>query len=193
MTIKSIRTGWTGISALAGNDQWFSDFESIASVTVGAGGSSTISFTSVPSTYQHLQIRGIARTDRNAGNDFFRIRFNSDSGANYKSHELYGDGSSPYSRVLGEVNEIAGPYATASTATADRFGVFIIDVLDYANTNKNKTVRSFTGFDLNGSGVVSMFSGFRNNTEAINSISISPLLGTNFVVNSHFALYGIRG
>jgi hypothetical protein len=31
------------------------DFESIATVTVGSGGSAVISFTSIPSTYAHLQ------------------------------------------------------------------------------------------------------------------------------------------
>ena len=35
------------------------DFESIATVTVGGGGAASIEFTSIPGTYQHLQIRGI--------------------------------------------------------------------------------------------------------------------------------------
>ena len=37
------------------------DFESIATVTVGSGGASSIEFTSIPGTYQHLQVRGLLR------------------------------------------------------------------------------------------------------------------------------------
>lgn len=182
-----------GILASATTAGQLGSFESIATVTVGSGGSASISFTSISSGYQHLQIRGIARSDRSASNDFFRIRFNGDTGANYKSHELYGDGSSAFSRVFGESNEIVGTYATGATATANRFGVFVMDILDYKNTNKNKTIRNLSGWDDNGSGAVSFTSGFRNSTTAIDSISIAPLLGSNFVQYSHFALYGIKG
>ena len=39
-------------------------YESIATVTVGAGGTSTITFSSIPTGYTHLQIRGIAQIGR---------------------------------------------------------------------------------------------------------------------------------
>jgi len=52
-------------------------------VQVGSGGSATISFTSIPSTYKHLQIRGIARNTSGSGFNKMNIRFNSDSGSVY--------------------------------------------------------------------------------------------------------------
>lgn len=47
---------------LAGNSFWnpwspSTDYDSIATTTVGAGGAASITFSSIPSTYQHLQIR----------------------------------------------------------------------------------------------------------------------------------------
>jgi hypothetical protein len=36
-------------------------YKLIASYTTGAGGINTITFSSIPQTYTHLQIRGIAR------------------------------------------------------------------------------------------------------------------------------------
>jgi hypothetical protein len=49
-------------------------FESIQTVTVGAGGASSISFTSIPATYASLQIRYLAQNDA-AYEDFFDVYF----------------------------------------------------------------------------------------------------------------------
>ena len=70
-----------------------SSYESIATTTVGALGASSVTFSSIPSTYKHLQLRWIARSNRVAAQDFVDIRLNSDTGANYSAHLLYGDGS----------------------------------------------------------------------------------------------------
>jgi len=52
-------------SLLAGNTAYIpGDFQSISTVTVGAGGSSSITFNSIPSTYSHLQIRALSRSQR---------------------------------------------------------------------------------------------------------------------------------
>ena len=48
----------------------------IGTTTVGAGGSSSITFSSIPATYTHLQIRGIASNTANV-NEGYRFRFNS--------------------------------------------------------------------------------------------------------------------
>ena len=77
---------------LAGNAAYNpSSYESVATVTVGAGGSSSISFTSIPSTYKHLQLRisGLA------GAADAYLYLNSDTtNSNYYMHSLYGNGSS---------------------------------------------------------------------------------------------------
>lgn len=170
------------------------DYESIATVTVGSGGSSSITFSSIPSTYAHLQIRAIGRTNRSspATNDPFKLVFNSDTGNNYDQHYLQGNGSSVSSFPDINVGFIAAYLATATSATASVFGVTIVDILDYANTNKYKTTRALGGFDNNGSGIVALVSGNWRNTNAITNIVISPQIGSSFNEYSHFALYGIK-
>ena len=164
-------------------------YESIATVTIGAGGATSATFSSIPSTYKHLQIRGFAR---NSAADYtISARFNSDSGSNYTIHQLYGDGST------------TGAYANASTAggvpigqTAfgtSIFGAFVCDILDYANTNKYKTSRSLVGQDRNGAGQILLESGLWSNTAAISNIEVRINGTALFEQYSSFALYGIKG
>ena len=77
--------------------------------------------------------------------------------------------------------------------TANSFGAYVVDVLDYANTNKYKTVRTLGGKDLNGSGQEGLYSNLWKNTNAITDITLKVVGGSNFVQYSHFALYGIKG
>ena len=69
-------------------------YESIQTVTVGAGGSASVTFSSIPATYKHLQIRGILRSSYSPSNTSMRLTFNSDTGNNYSSHFLMSTGSS---------------------------------------------------------------------------------------------------
>lgn len=172
-------------------------YESIATVTVGSGGQSTISFTSIPSTFTHLQIRTFARTTRNSSTgDFYAIRFNSDSGANYiVGHQLYGDGTTTGSFFNGASgNQIYIERIPALNSTANVFGAINIDILDYKNTNKYKTTRALGGWDNNGTtSQIAFASGAWMSTTAISSISITSGTISNFVEYSSFALYGIKG
>ena len=67
-------------------------YESIATVTVGAGGSSSVTFSSIPSTFKHLQVRGLVQLANGSGELDFR--FNGDTGSNYSYHRIYGNGAS---------------------------------------------------------------------------------------------------
>lgn len=167
------------------------DYESIQTYTVGAGGQASITFSSIPSTYKHLQVRGIARTSNTEIN--LQIRLNGDTGGNYMAHNLQGDGSTAggYSSSTGGTNMFLLRVATNST-TAGTFGAGVIDVLDYANTNKNTTLRSLTGYDANGSGFINLLSGLWLNTAAVNSIQIYNAGGANLAEYSTFALYGVK-
>jgi hypothetical protein len=158
-------------------------YDSIATTTVGAGGASSISFTSIPSTYTHLQIRGIALM---TGAQNLLTRFNSDTGSNYSAHELYGSGSA------------AGAAATTSTNNAysgyvdSQLGVMVQDILDYSNTSKYKTSRILAGSDANGSGYIFLRSTLWMNTAAITRIDIVPAGAATFTQYSSFALFGIK-
>lgn len=182
-----------GIIASSGVGAAGGDYESIASVTVGSGGQASISFTSIPSTYQHLQIRGIGRDTHGSAAHSLRLRFNSDSGSNYTYHALTGDGSSASAGALTAQPAQYPGYLMGISGGANVFASTIIDVLDYANTNKNKVTRTLSGVDDNGSGQIGLFSGMWINTAAITSIELLPVASTNFAQFSSFALYGIKG
>jgi len=169
-------------------------FESIATVTVGSGGAASAEFTSIPGTYTHLQVRMFAKTDRALNRDGVRMRMNSVStGSPYAWHGLYGDGASAFADGGANLNEIVTFRAAGNTSATSIWGGLIIDVLDYANTNKNTTIRCLGGVDLNGAGEIWLSSGLWNNTSAITTLTFTPNVGSNFLQYSHFALYGIKG
>jgi hypothetical protein len=168
-------------------------FESIATTTVGSGGSSTITFSSITGTYNHLQIRMIARTNRTGySNDLLKITFNSDTGSNYANHYLYGDGGSAGAGANSSQTSMQNWVMSTDAANTSVFGASVIDILDYSNTNKYKTLRSLGGFDNNGDGYIVLNSGLWQSTSAITSISITMNSGTSFKQYSSFALYGIK-
>jgi hypothetical protein len=173
------------------------DYESISTVTVGAGGAASVSFTSIPGTYKHLQIRGLVRNSRAGfGNSGGLYQFNGDTSANYSWHSFQGDGSSTGARTVAAPVGIATNSEAAIGAAASIFGAITFDILDYANTTKYKTARAFSGVDVNGTvagygGVVEIVSGNWRSTSAITSITIladSP----NYVQYTTFSLYGIK-
>jgi len=165
-----------------------SSFESIATAT-GTGSSGTITFSSIPSTYSHLQIRYISRTS--AAGESVLMQVNSDTGSNYTRHRLVGNGSAASASAFVSATSFYVGDATGGTDTT-YFDSNIIDIIDYASTTKNKTERHFQGLDKNGSGSVSLASGVWMNTSAITSVSIFVTAG-NFTTDSRFALYGIKG
>ena len=179
---SSLKTLNKSDSFLAGNAYYVPpSYESIATVNVGAGGSSTITFSSIPSTYKHLQIRGFSTY---ASNENVYMKPNGNAGT--KGHQLQGDGAT----AIGDFYNAIIVYS--SRTTTGKY-VFITDVLDYASTTKNKTFRSLAGGDDNGAGRVSLNSGFYDNTAAISSIDIVLSSGGSFTQYSSFALYGIKG
>jgi hypothetical protein len=160
-------------------------YESIATTIVGAGGTSTVSFSSISSAYTHLQIRYIALGSSGGGT----MTFNSDTATNYSRHYLEGTGAAATS---GASTSAANMAIINGSGTANTPAVGIIDVLDYANVNKYKTVRELTGIDINGAGgFIDLFSGNWRSTSAVSTITITA--ATTFSQYSSFALYGIKG
>lgn len=172
-------------------------YESIATQTVGAGGASSVTFSSIPSTYKHLQIRYMARsTVSNVNDGYTSIRFNGDgtNGNYYFYHVLQGDGASVTAGAGGTNAIIYSGVTAGNNASANVFGVGVIDILDYTSTNKYKYPRALSGMDNNGAGKVSLSSGLWFNTAAITSITIGAnAFGNNWTQYSTFALYGIKG
>lgn len=162
-----------------------SSYESIATVSVGAGGASYVEFTSIPNTYKHLQIRGISKASASGTDSYITINSNTSS---VRRHQLLGDGSSTSS-----ISNAGDAYIimTAGSSGTSIFDASVIDFLDYSSTTKNKVVRVLSGRDLNGSGLLSFGSALWTTTSEIANIKITPA-GTSFVQYTHFALYGIK-
>ena len=167
-------------------------YDSLATVTVGATSVASITFAGIPTGYKHLQIRGILRnTSANTGDDSVLLTVNSDTGANYATHRLTGNGSAAGAQSYTSGTAIVPYFNANGNSGASIFGAYIWDVLDYANTSKNKTIRLLGGVDFNGSGTVGLISGAWFNTAAINSLTFTSGSG-NFVQYSSFALFGVK-
>ena len=160
------------------------DFQSIATETVGVGGTGTVTFGSIPGTYKHLQIRihDMPSADHN-----ITMRFNSDTGSNYSYHNLSGNGSTVISTAVAPENLMYLP-GTSGGLTFPL--VVVCDILDYADTNKFKTVRALGGNDNNSTqGAIAFRSNNWRSTSAVTTITLSG----SFAQYSSFALYGIKG
>jgi hypothetical protein len=180
-------------SLLIGNPAFIpSNFYSLATTLVGSGGASAITFSSIPSGYKHLQIRAIARTNRSAGVDIMSMRMNSDTGNNYADHLVYGDGSSAQTDRNSSYGTINIQRVASDNLNNGIVSPFVIDILDYTNTNKNKTVRYLGGYDANGSGRCVFGSGLWLNTSAVTTITLDSPFASNFTQYSRFTLYGVR-
>ena len=164
--------------------------ESIATITVGAGGASSIEFVDIPQTFAHLQVRGIFRAD-GTGGPGLSARLNSDTGDNYARHGLSGDGASASAFGVGADNFMSVGGMPTTSQTAGKFSALVLDILDYASTSKKTTVRSLCGQDYDGSGDIMLRSGLWMSTAAVSSITFLDTSGRNFVQYSQAALYGI--
>jgi len=157
-------------------------------ITVGAAGTTSINFTNIPSTYSHLQIRFMSL---NASAQSVIMQFNGDTNSNYAKHSLNGNGSSALGQGYSSQSyfNLQGYRVAASTPNPV---VGVVDILDYANTNKAKTARILSGFDANGSGEIDLNSGLWTSNNAITSILIR--LESSGTINQHsqFALYGVK-
>jgi hypothetical protein len=175
-----------GITASSNQTVKQTDFYQIATTTVGSGTSAQIVFNSIPQIYTHLQLRGI-KANTFGGSSGCNFTFNNDTAANYASHLLYSDTNTVYS--------FAGPNGSAlplgnNSGGSSYFGMFVVDILDYRNTNKFKTVRYFSGYQTSGGSEIENGSGLWRSTSAVNEIRINAAT-YNFRQYSSFQLYGV--
>ena len=184
-----------GTGAAAGGG---TSYESIASYTIGSGGALDVTFSSIPSTFKHLQIRYMLRNSgANVADGYSTVQFNGDTSSSnyYFGHLLYGTGSgSAIAAALGTNAIIFTGGGAGNNAAANVFGAGVIDILDYQNGNKYSTVRSLGGIDNNGAGAMYLASGSWYNTSAITSIRFgTAAFGANMLQYTSVALYGIKG
>jgi len=170
-------------------------FQSIA--TASATGAS-VTFSSIPSTYKHLQIRSLYRdTSTSTGQVApLYIQFNADSGSNYAYRTVgaaSNTGTISFSTAASQTWMRISFAGICAYNTAGLYGASIIDILSYSSSTINKTIRYMAGGDINGTSAgngAAMGSGLWMNTNAITSITVSAGNG-GFASGSTLALYGI--
>ena len=163
-----------------------SAFESIATTTISSA-TSSIEFTSIPSTYTHLQVRAhmVCSTTNNM---YMQLGNGSiDAGSNYSWKQLWGQSTTANSN---DGQDQAFIY-TGYVANASYPASLIIDIADYANTNKFKTAKTMCANNNNTAGFAISFSGNWRSSSAVDRLKITTGSGT-FNQYSHFALYGIK-
>ena len=165
-----------------------SSFESIATVN-GTGSSGTITFSSIPSTYVALQLRMNIITS--VGGESLYIQLNG-SGSNHTYHNLSGNGSAATANgAASPQNGYIGFFNDGMSQTYPN--TVITDIIDYASTTKNKTVKSIFGNDRNAAGgSIGLTSNLWVSTTAVSSLNIK-LTANNFTTGTTIALYGIKG
>jgi hypothetical protein len=161
-------------------------YDALSTVTVPAGGVASITFAGIPTGYKHLQIRAFARSTVQAR---LLMQVNSAT-SGYAVHYLLGDGASASAGAAANTTHFA---MAQSQADANIFSASIVDLLDYSNTAKNKTVRILAGNDKNGSGgEIALWSGVYMNTSEITSAKLYFDSSANIAQYSQFSLYGVR-
>jgi hypothetical protein len=195
--VGGLKTKTAYTSFLAGNSQYVSPtYEAIATTTLATAAAS-ITFSSIPTDYTHLQVRIWGYN--NSGSDrTLWMQFNSDSGSNYRNHYLAGTGAAISASADSAATVGILPYNGPSSATgfngdSTKASVVIMDILDYTNTNKYTTVRTIGGWDGNGSGQIYFSSGLWMNTAAITNLYFHLPYSTLVGTGTKMALYGIKG
>jgi hypothetical protein len=164
-------------------------FSKLATVTVGAGGVSSITLSSIPQTYNDLCVKISTRTDFAATNDNIKMSFNG-STSSFAIKLLFGSGTAAGSVSIG--NNTGGIVSIGANATSSTFGNAELYIPNYTSSN----YKSYSADSVAESNTASMFmylnAGLWSNYSAITSINLAVQGGTNFVQYSTATLYGIR-
>jgi hypothetical protein len=179
-------TIWDGTTAT-------SAFDSLGVVVLTAT-TASITFSNIPQTYTHLQIRGVHRsTDSGASDVTLVAQFNGDTGSNYSYHRLYGYGSSASADAATSSSSLAIGNVATDGNTATVYTASISDILDYTSSVKHKTTKSLSGFDNNSNGSVHVGSGSwrASSITGITSILVKTS-GSSFTAGTTISLYGIK-
>lgn len=169
-------------------------YDALATINIPSGGVASVTFAGIPSGYKDLQLRVLARTTRASSLDNLWINFNGDAGNNYYSHRFEGDGSSIYADGFGLSGQPTAFLVPTAANLANVFCGGIMDIIDYSSTTKNKTLRTMRGFDMNGTGYITLggILWMPSTIQAITSITLASGNSANIAEYSSLALYGVK-
>ena len=162
-------------------------YEAIATTTVGTA-VADVTFSTISGSYTDLVLT-VAKLTSTTSSPYLCFQFNSDTGSNYSSTILEGNGSTASSNRWSNEPQIYTGYNVASGTTSD--GMVITHFQNYSNTTTNKTSLTRTailGGSFPGTGAVV---GLWRSTAAITSIKIFQNAG-NINSGCVLTLYGIK-
>lgn len=165
-------------------------YTEIASVTVGSGGSSTISFSSIPATYTDLQIYFSYKTNRSNAADAVGFYLNTDTTTgNYTIRQLNGTGSAVASTTPPYNDEyMFGDGNGANTYVYSNSQIYIAN---YASSSAKSLSIDSVG-ENNGLTAYSNIAAYLwNSSSAVNKITMFPITGTAFLQYTTAYIYGI--
>jgi hypothetical protein len=165
-----------------------STYEPIATQTLGSN-AATVTFSSIPSTYTDLVL--VTQPAATSFGENVGLRFNSDTGTNYSSTCLSGDGSSASSSRTTSFSYINVANLIGTTGTLGGMTT-ISQIMNYSNSTTYKTVLNRTGQNGGTFNGVEAIVGLWRNTAAITSIIVRQTGSANFITGSTFTLYGIK-
>jgi hypothetical protein len=172
-------------------------YEPIATTTLTSD-QSTVTFSTISGSYTDLVLVCAAKSASGASSDDVRIylRFNSDSGNNYSTTYLNGDGTTAASfrdSNRAQVDNIAN----ISTNGSSELALFTYSINNYSSASVFKSVIQRGGNNFNASTILRQTGvavSLWRNTNAITSILILGGSGNSsvgFASGSTFTLYGI--
>jgi hypothetical protein len=169
-------------------------FELIASSTVGAGGASSIDFTSIPSTFTDLCLKVSGRSSAAFTRRAMRLNINnSTTASDYADRYLLGSGSAASSSAdaAGSQSYIVAWDLPAASATSNTFANIEIYIPNYAVSAYKSISIDGVGEENGTTAYMGLVAGIYNQTTAINRLTVTPDSG-NFVEFSTAYLYGVK-
>lgn len=183
-----------GFFATAGAGGALANSFDLLETTILGSSTSTVTFSNLNtySDYKHLQFRIVTRATDSAGSTgFLNIRINGVTTSTYGSHTMNGRADAVRSAGNGSWNSILNNVTIPlGNTSSNAFSATVIDILDFNNSNKKPTIRTFSGVAISEDPYVVFTSGMLDSQAAMNSISF---FGWSMAANTRFSLYGIKG
>ena len=184
---------WFNSFSAGGAPAGGTDYELISTTVLGSSAASVTfsSLDTLAASYKHLQLRMTMRGQYASDPEsYFWMRINGVTTNSYAAHYLQGNGSSVSSGALTNMAGMWFGWGTNNASTS-KYGAAVVDILDFSQTTKNKTIRSLTG-EIGASNSIALHSGFFNSTAAVTSVTVYQPKA-NIESGSRFSLYGLRG
>jgi len=144
--------------------------------------SSSVTFTSIDQSYGDLVL--VAEGKTVSGGRYVSLQFNSDTGTNYSTVAMYGDGTSAVS-----YSSSGDSYAFASeTWGSTTNSLTLFQIMDYTATDKHTTILTRQN---RADGATGATANRWSNTSAVTTISLQFTSGGDFASGASFSLYGI--